>query len=76
MCSGTFGVEDKEAFHFQREAEVDSRTIFATGLEGESNTSGAFTEPQEIPEKRIFSCDSKIMYRSQFPRPVYLEPVR
>jgi hypothetical protein len=61
LCSDTFGVEDKEAFHFQREAEVDSRTIFATGLEGESNTSGAFTEPQEILEKWTFSCDSKIM---------------
>jgi hypothetical protein len=42
LCSGAFGVEDKEAFHFQWEAEVDSRTIFATGLEGESNTSDVF----------------------------------
>ena len=49
---------------------MDMRTIFAIGLEGESNTSGAFTESQEIPEKRTFSCDSKIMYRSQLPRPV------
>jgi hypothetical protein len=61
LCFGTVGVEDKEAFHFQREAEVDSRTILATGLEGESNTSGAFAEPQEISEKWTFWGDSKIM---------------
>ena len=57
----TFGVEDKEAFHFQWEAEVDSRTIFATGLEGESDTSDAFAEPQEISERWTFRGDSKIM---------------
>jgi len=61
LCSGIVGVEDKEAFHFHREAEVDSRTIFATGLEGESDTSGTFAEPQEISEKWTFSDDSKIM---------------